>query len=177
MRRIIMVLIHIFEACAIASASLATISAANTSNPKPYMSRTFIVGSLLIYIGTLMRVVCYSTLGKHFTFQLAILKEHSLVTNGPYSIVRHPSYFAISLVFAGLIMSQVGSGSLLRELVVHSGVFGAAVAASYTAMLLVVLMMLLQRMPVEDVALRKHFGAQWDEWAKKVPYRLVPFVY
>jgi len=35
----------------------------------------------------------------------------------------------------------------------------------------------LGRMSVEDDILRKQFGAEWDNWAKRVPYRVIPGVY
>lgn len=33
------------------------------------------------------------------------------------------------------------------------------------------------RMKVEDKRLRRHFGREWDEYAVRVAYRLVPNVY
>ena len=36
---------------------------------------------------------------------------------------------------------------------------------------------LLLRMSKEDAALRKVFGNQWDNWARLVPYSLIPWVY
>lgn len=35
----------------------------------------------------------------------------------------------------------------------------------------------LVRPHVEDALLRERFGAEWDEWAKRVPYRLIPYIY
>ena len=32
----------------------------------------------------------------------------------------------------------------------------------------------LSRTGAEDAALRKQFGSAWDEWAKKVPYLVIP---
>lgn len=36
---------------------------------------------------------------------------------------------------------------------------------------------LMLRMSKEDAALQKTFGDQWDDWARRVPYNLMPGVY
>jgi len=33
------------------------------------------------------------------------------------------------------------------------------------------------RMLIEDEVLKKHFGSQWEKWAEKIGYRMVPRVY
>jgi protein-S-isoprenylcysteine O-methyltransferase Ste14 len=38
------------------------------------------------------------------------------------------------------------------------------------------LLVFVARAKKEDDMLRKEFS-DWDEWAKKVPYKLIPFVY
>lgn len=35
----------------------------------------------------------------------------------------------------------------------------------------------LARIPMEDAMLRKQFGQEWEEWARRVPYALIPGVY
>ncbi len=35
----------------------------------------------------------------------------------------------------------------------------------------------LGRMSTEDAALKKRFGAQWDQWASRVRYMVIPGVY
>ena len=60
-----------------------------------YLSPIYILGSFLLYAGTILRVFCYHTLGRHFTFELAFKKDHKLITNGPYAFVRHPSYLGL----------------------------------------------------------------------------------
>lgn len=37
--------------------------------------------------------------------------------------------------------------------------------------------LLVSRIPMEDRVMKAQFKEQWDEWAKKTPYRLVPFIY
>jgi len=44
-------------------------------------------------------------------------------------------------------------------------------------MIIGTLYLVLTRMSNEDEALRKQFGKQWVDWAKKVPYYVVPGIY
>ena len=37
--------------------------------------------------------------------------------------------------------------------------------------------LLYARVNTEDAALREEFGEKWEEWAKRTPYKLVPWVY
>lgn len=143
-----------------------------------YFSQTFLFGSILLYIGALIRIVCYHYLGRHFTFHMTILKNHSLITTGPYSIVRHPSYTGMIIFLSGMAIAQMSSGSWLSEYVVKYGGFGGRVSVlGYLVGLGLLGAKLIERVPVEDLVLRKEFGEQWADWAKSTPYRLIPGVY
>lgn len=43
-------------------------------------------------IGVLISQYAYFTLGRFYTFQLGIRKDHYLVTKGPYRYIMHPGY-------------------------------------------------------------------------------------
>ncbi|KAH8085447.1 hypothetical protein BXZ70DRAFT_900106 [Cristinia sonorae] len=139
---------------------------------------TFLLGSLLSFVATLIRIWCYRTLGRHFTFQLAILSHHKLITSGPYAIVRHPGYTASVIMNTGALLCQLSEGSFLREVVVRrGGVWGQVLAAVWVGMVGAVSWMLVSRIPKEDTVLRKEFGEEWDGWAERTRYRLIPGVY
>ena len=62
----------------------------------------------LRWFGGLLMLVCvpliywvFSSLGKNVTHTVAIRKEHTLVTRGPYRWVRHPLYSVGLLLFLG----------------------------------------------------------------------------
>lgn len=61
------------------------------------------VGATLVTGGVLLRLWAISTLGRFFTYQLAIAPDQRVVTEGPYRWVRHPSY-------TGLLVSCLGAG-------------------------------------------------------------------
>ncbi|KAH7911531.1 hypothetical protein BJ138DRAFT_1085453 [Hygrophoropsis aurantiaca] len=137
----------------------------------------FLTGAALMTSSGLLRWLCYRTLGRFFTFQLSVRKEHALVTEGPYSIVRHPSYTGMFMGFAGFCVMNGSRRSWLRTSGVLNipivRVFGL-VAFSVFAMTVACLGM---RIPKEDEMLRKKFGDEWENWARHVRYRLIPGVW
>ncbi|OSC97198.1 hypothetical protein PYCCODRAFT_1462033 [Trametes coccinea BRFM310] len=139
---------------------------------------TFAVGWFLAMAGALLRLVCYRVMGRHFTFEITVRKDHRLITSGPYSVVRHPSYSALALVVAGSLMCFFGSGSWLRECGILKSLLGKVFGALWFADLMYVpVVALMFRIKVEDDLLHKSFGAEWEAWAKKTPYAVVPGVY
>jgi len=136
----------------------------------------FIVGWLLVISGSLIRLACYRELGNLFTFHLSMRKDHKLITSGPYSVVRHPSYTGAMMAVLGFFLCNLSSGSWMREC---SGLLlkGGRVLLSVAVVLVVTMGLgLVARTYKEDDMLRKEFK-EWDEWAEKVPWKMVPFVY
>ena len=142
------------------------------------MSRTFLAGWALVAAGALIRRACYRELGGFFTFELAVRDDHRLVTTGPYRVVRHPSYAGGIMAALGLAMIMVGPGAWWSECVLPwNTAVGAVFNSLYVLLLSGLPMVFISRPHVEDKVLRAQFGKQWDEWAQRVPYRLVPGIY
>ncbi|OCH85200.1 hypothetical protein OBBRIDRAFT_332235 [Obba rivulosa] len=142
-----------------------------------HITSTFIVGWLLLVTGGYIRYACYRTLGRHFTFELALRDSHCLITCGPYSVVRHPSYTASMMAGVGLLLCVSGHGSWLAESGMMNSFAGRLCVLIWAAEKIFVPIVMLLRVEKEDGALRKEFGDQWVEWAKKTPYKLVPAVF
>lgn len=109
---------------------------------------------------------------------MTIRDGHRLVTGGPYAYVRHPSYTTYILGTAAVGCMPLARGAWLRESAGQAlgpgarvpYVFGALWAAYVcTGMVL--------RTRTEDRLLRAEFGEEWEEYARRVQYRLVPYVY
>ncbi|KAI0667638.1 hypothetical protein C8Q78DRAFT_315138 [Trametes maxima] len=142
------------------------------------ITSTFIMGWIIMMSGGILRTLCYRALGKHFTFHVTIRKDHRLVTSGPYAIVRHPSYTALGLVVLGICISSFTSGSWLKECGIMDTAIGNALAVGWAMDLLYPpTMAILGRVKAEDKMLRDEFGAEWDEWARRTPYALIPGIY
>ena len=63
----------------------------------------FFLGAFIITLGGYIRYSCFRALGRLFTFEMSIRDEHELITDGPYSVVRHPSYTGALLTLIGII--------------------------------------------------------------------------
>ncbi|KAI5890514.1 uncharacterized protein SCHCODRAFT_02632073 [Schizophyllum commune H4-8] len=135
----------------------------------------FILGCLLNALGTLIRIHCYRKLGSAFTFELAIRREQALVTDGAYSIVRHPGYTGGYMVVAGWFLAQMSSGCWAREYPEKTASLSAT--ALWLGLLFPLLVGTFLRIDAEEMMLKGRFGKEWEEWAKRVPYKLVPRVW
>ena len=87
------------------------------------------------------------TLGDNFSQDVAIKKDHHLVTNGPFKIIRHPQYLSQFLMDLG----------------------GAAATLSFilAPLALIQIPFLFMRASMEDKLLEKHFGESFREYKKK----------
>ncbi|KAL7284868.1 hypothetical protein ACG7TL_002181 [Trametes sanguinea] len=137
----------------------------------------FVLGAALAIFGGAVRKACYRTMGHYFTYQLALVNDHKLVTWGPYSVVRHPSYIGALAVSTGQLLMQFAPGSMLVESGVLNSSIGKAMTGVWVAYVVFSMMIVVKRVPKEDAVMRKEFGEQWDEWAKRTRYALAPFVY
>lgn len=141
------------------------------------LSPLFVFGTLLTGLGGYIRYRCYRALGRLFTFEMSIRNDHKLITDGPYGIVRHPGYTGILFTITGIICWHASSGSWARECGALETTIGQVAAGIYLGMVSVITTGLMSRMSKEDAALRETFPKEWDQWAAKVPYKLIPWVY
>jgi protein-S-isoprenylcysteine O-methyltransferase Ste14 len=114
------------------------------------------VGVALFVAGGALRLWPVFVLGDRFSGLVAIQPGHTLVTNGVYGVIRHPSYL-------GLLVNSLGWGLAFR-----SGV----------GVLLTALMIppLLARIRAEERMLRTQFGDEYDAYCARTS-RLVPGLY
>ncbi len=123
----------------------------------PWPQQTYLAGLALFVFGLLLRWWSILTLGRFFTVQVAIASDHRLVQNGPYRILRHPSYTGALLAFLGFALCM---GNWL----------------SLAAILVPVLSVFAWRIHIEEAALSEAFGDAWRNYARRT-WRLLPLVY
>ncbi|CDO69852.1 hypothetical protein BN946_scf184884.g11 [Trametes cinnabarina] len=138
------------------------------------LTSTFLVGAVLCAIGGVVRILCYRALGRHFTFELSLRKDHKLVTDGPYSVVRHPSYTALIMVTVGTLLCLTGSGSWLSESGILNTLIGRLLVIAWAAEVVWIPIVMILRVGTEDEILRKEFKDEWEAWSKRTPYKLIP---
>ncbi|VDB96031.1 unnamed protein product [Peniophora sp. CBMAI 1063] len=140
-----------------------------------HISPLLILGVLSATFGATLRLWSYHAMGHHFIFDLTLLKDHELVTHGPYAYVRHPGYTALVLNIAGLYACELSEGSWWTEACVWDGRLGKCVGIMAIAATMQLATLIL-RVPAEDRMLHEKFGRRWEEWRSKVPYMFIPRV-
>jgi protein-S-isoprenylcysteine O-methyltransferase Ste14 len=116
-----------------------------------------LVALAVMLIGLGLRVWAAVTLGGYYTRTLTTTKAHKVVTTGPYSLVRHPAYL-------GVILLWLGFGVLSSSLVV-AFIFPVMFVAVY-----------LYRISVEERMLVEVLGNAYVQYQRRTR-KLIPFVY
>lgn len=114
-------------------------------------------GVVLFALGLLVRWWAIVTLGRFFTVDVQIARDHELVERGPFRFVRHPSY-------AGLLLAFVGFGLSLGNW------------AALLVLLMPIFVAFLRRMTVEEEALSEALGERYRAYMRRTK-RLIPGVY
>lgn len=127
----------------------------------------WLTGCALMTCGAAIRLLCYRELGRLFTWELSIKKDHTLITSGPYSIVRHPSYVGSVLVGVGTILCHFGPGSWYKECIGWDSLASKVFTAVWAGWSLVLPILLMGRVNNEDEILRREFRGEWEAYAKK----------
>jgi len=174
-----------------------------TSQSLLSVSPLFLLGAICVLLGASLRLWCFKTLGDCFTFELTIRPSHSLATTGPYAFVRHPSYTGIFLTLLGASAVGLAPGTILREswiVPLQTRCTRAALTSSPGSCVPLLPMTLgqaiicvlvsfwcvkvwyalrstLRRLEVEDDELHRVFREAWEEWAERVPWKLLPGVF
>jgi len=115
------------------------------------------VAVVLFVAGLFLRWWAIIVLGRFFTVDVTIEKDHELVERGPFRVLRHPSYAGVLLAFVGFALSLGNWAALLVVLLPIFAVF-------------------IHRMDVEEQALSRALGSSYVDYMKRTN-RLVPFVY
>src|ERR1700761_3654363 len=102
------------------SESLTHLGCPSSLPPYPIISKRAMISITLLLGGAILRLVCMRTLGGYFTWEVAVLPNHKLITSGPYSVVRHPSYTGGFAFRVGVVMYVFAEGTFFRDCVMKS---------------------------------------------------------
>lgn len=94
--RLLWIAIALGVTSAVASQSIVSARLPFPSSWVRILALTFLLGGLAIRWASIV------TLGRLFTVDVAVQKDHALVQAGLYRFVRHPSYSGLLLAFLGL---------------------------------------------------------------------------
>ncbi|MCE7793125.1 isoprenylcysteine carboxylmethyltransferase family protein [Salipaludibacillus sp. CUR1] len=115
------------------------------------------VGLLIYGTGTGLRYWGIIKLGKQFTRHVNVAEEDTIVSSGPFRMMRHPLYTGLFFILLGISTSMGSIAGLLLVFIVF-------------------MPFLLRRIRLEEKMLTETFGEEYKDWAGS-RYRLIPFLY
>jgi len=117
----------------------------------------FALGIAILAAGSMLRRYCFRALGRFFTGNVKVQADQTVIENGPYRFVRHPSYTGGMLMYLGTGLALTNWLSAL--ILVGMG----AITYAY-------------RVHVEEQALGTSIGQPYLEYMRRTK-RFVPFVF
>ncbi len=115
------------------------------------------LGLTFLWCGVALRIWCFRTLGRYFTLTVRASSDQPVIADGPYRVLRHPSYTGSLLAIAGIGWLFGNWLSLL------------AIVAGMTVGLV-------YRIDAEERLLLLNLGDRYRDYAA-TRKRLVPFVW
>jgi protein-S-isoprenylcysteine O-methyltransferase Ste14 len=97
-----------------------------------------------------LAVTAVRTLGKQWSLTARVLETHTLITTGPYAVVRHPIYTAMF----GMLLATGLTLSAWPALLIAAALFIGGT---------------LWRISMEERLLKQSFGEAFDQYAARVP--------
>jgi protein-S-isoprenylcysteine O-methyltransferase Ste14 len=116
-----------------------------------------LVGIGVIVLGAVLRWWSIFTLGRYFTFEVAVRSTQAVVQSGPYRLVRHPSYTAILIMLLGLGLVLLNWASIV--VLLADGLIGLG-----------------YRVSVEEHALVEALGQPYVDYMRHTK-RFIPFLF
>lgn len=121
-------------------------------NPSAWMQYT---GSAVFIAGLIVRISAVQYLGVYYSHKVRLIKQHKVITAGPYSVIRHPAYAGMILAHLGLVIAF------------HSPIAGGI-------LIIFLLPCIIIRLLIEEKMLIKIDG--YGSYARKTK-RLIPFIW
>ncbi len=114
-------------------------------------------GVAAMVLGISLRIWANKTLAAAYTRTLKTVQGQSVVSNGPYRVLRHPGY-------AGVLLMWLGAGVALRNWLVLL-FMALTLGGAYR-----------KRMTAEEEMLLANLGDPYREYRRRT-WRIIPFVY
>jgi len=121
----------------------------------PFQVWAVALGTLVTAAGIALAIWARVALGGNWSADVTVKEGHELIRTGPYALSRHPIYTGLALAILGTAFA-VGEARALIALVLVVGSFW-------------------YKMGVEEAAMRRTFGAAYDDYSRRVK-ALIPHV-
>jgi protein-S-isoprenylcysteine O-methyltransferase len=131
---------------------------ASTKTGRIYHWNTlFIIGSILVAIGLIIRVASILKLKQQFTYTVTKIENHQLIDTGLYKYIRHPGYLGQIIIFLGIATALSNWISIY-------------------AMIIPILVGYVNRIRVEEQFMVQQIGEKYIEYQKRTK-KLIPGIF
>lgn len=117
----------------------------------------FAIGMVLFVIGFMVRVSSILTLKQYFTYSVAKVEKHKIITSGLYKFIRHPGYLGQLIIFMGISITLSNWLSILLMMI--------PVTLGY-----------LYRIKVEEMFMTDQLGNDYKTYQDRTK-KIIPMVY
>jgi protein-S-isoprenylcysteine O-methyltransferase Ste14 len=115
------------------------------------------IGLSMMLLGLALRVWSMSVLGTYYSRTLRVSQAQTIVSQGPYRVIRHPGYLGTIVVWIGFSLAL---SNWIATLVVTAAMFGVYA----------------YRIRTEEAMLLTQFGEAYQAYSQGT-WRLLPFLY
>lgn len=115
-----------------------------------------VIGLIIFIIFSWTQVWSFKHLGKNYSQEIIIKKDHALVTTGPYKFIRHPQYLS-------QLLSDLGAGIALGGFIV------------VPIVLLLEIPLFILRARKEEEIMNDYFGEDFSNYRKQSGF-IFPFI-
>ena len=122
--------------------------------PMPLAAKWF--GVILTFVGAALAIWARYILGGNWSASVTVKRDHTLICNGPYAMVRHP-------IYTGLLLAALGAAIAFADL---KGFLAPPLLAFAWR----------RKSLVEEEFMRSEFGPAYTDYATRVK-ALIPFVW
>lgn len=114
----------------------------------------YYIGIALMLAGIAFRQWAIAVLGRYFSVVIGVQKEQKVVEDGPYRLIRHPSYTGVLILYIGIGLAVQSLAAIIIGIILFGLVYG-------------------YRMFVEEKVLIRELGNSYVEYKKRTK-RIIP---
>jgi protein-S-isoprenylcysteine O-methyltransferase Ste14 len=122
----------------------------------PRLPGVSITGAALTLAGLLLALWARFFLGRNWSGEITVKKDHQLIRTGPYAIVRHP-------IYSGFLLALLGTAIVFGQVRCFIGLLLAAIGWRLKSL-------------VEEQFMTEQFGADYADYKQQVK-ALIPLIW
>ncbi len=114
-----------------------------------------LIGLVFYLVFSWVQIWAFKTLGDNYSQDILILRNHKVITKGPFKFIRHPQYMS-------QILMDIGAGVAVLSYII-------------IPLAIIEIPLLILRASLEEKLLEKNFKSIYEDYKKKSGF-MIPFI-